>query len=104
MGYNNLANFQNLKHPDNRVFYEKLRKKLYEVPSLEAYYSLQNVVDEEVIKSVYDACLDASKVVNKIASEALFNMCRIKDDAIHEIDTPEWEIVFSFIPYNASSK
>ena len=91
MGYNNLANFQNLKHPDNRVFYEKLRKKLYEVPSLEAY-SFQNVVDEEVIKSVYDACLDASKVVNKIASQVLFNMCRIKDDSIHEIDTPEWEM------------
>ena len=92
MGYNNLSNFQNLKHPDNRAFYEKLRKKLYEVPSLEAYYSLQNVVDEEIIKSVYDACLDACKVVNKIASQVLFNMCRIKEDAIHEIDTPEWEI------------
>ena len=95
-GFDNLSNFKNLKHPDNKAFYAQLRKKLHEVPYYKHVDSDMSMdykgISEYVIKEVYNACLDANNVVNKYAAQVLFNICHVADAPAKELNIPEWRM------------
>lgn len=92
-GFKDLSKFKNIQHPDNKAFYEQLKQKLQMVPySKFSTYSFCNDNTGYVIRKIYDSCLDGCDVVNKAASEVLFNMCNVSDDTMKEIKTPEWHI------------
>ena len=95
-GFDNLSNFKNIKHPDNKAFYEQLKKKLHEVPYYKHIDSDMSIdykgISEYVIRGVYNACLDANNVVNKYAAQVLFNICHVADTPAKELNIPEWRM------------
>ena len=96
-GFRNLRNFENINNPYNKTFYEQLKQKLSKVP----YYKHQDLdmdldysgLGEHIISQLYNACLDADKVVNKYAAQVLFNLCHVSSEKpIKEFNIPEWNM------------
>ena len=89
-GFKNIHAFKNIKNPENRAFFEQLKKNFKEVP----YYRMHswNDISSYDIERLYESCLDANDVVNKYAAQVLFNICHVGGKPPKELDIPEWNI------------
>ena len=90
-GFKNIHNFKNIKNPENRAFFEELKKNFKEVPYFKHHDSWYDI-PSYVIEKLYESCLDANDVVNKYAAQVLFNICHVSGKSSKELNIPEWNI------------